>query len=280
MMGSTMRRRRGAADKPSQPPATSSPPRLGMGGKGWLRGVLVALVLFGVGLGSGYFYATTAVFALEKAGPVELLPVPELIGLSVTQARSRLEAAGLVLGGVDSIRHPTAAMGSVVGQAPFPGQFALPDASVDLSISLGPEVRPVPDVTRLRGDRALTVLETSGFQVTVDSIDSPVTAGQVLRTNPSAGTRLSLPAQVRMTVSLGPPMVEVPDVVGMTEAEARAYLLDAGLDVGEIEFESRFGLGQGDVLRTFPEAGASTPLGSPIRLIVRQRSLLPGGASP
>ena len=275
-----MRRRRGAGDKPALAPSKSSTPRSGEGGGRWFRALLVALILFGMGLGSGYVYATQAVFAVEQARPAELLPVPEVIGLSVTQAAARLEAAGLTLGGVDSIRHPTAAMGAVVGQAPFPGQFALPDASVDLSISLGPEVRPVPDVTRLRGDRALTVLETSGFQVTVDSIDSPVVAGQVLRTTPSAGTRLALPAQVRMTVSLGPPMVELPDLTGLTEGEARARLLEIGLEVGEIELESRFGFGQGDVLRTFPEAGASIPLGSPVRLVVRQRSLLPGGASP
>jgi len=276
MMGSTMRRRRGEGGSPS--PSRPVAPRPG-GGR-WARSVFGALLLFGVGLGGGYLYATNGVFALEEVRPAELLQVPELVGLSVTDASARLQGAGLTLGEVDSIRHPEARIGSVVGQAPFPGQYAFPDAPIDLSVSLGPEVRPVPDVTRLRGDRALTVLETSGFQVTVDSIDSPVMAGQVLRTNPAPGTRLTLPAQVRMTVSLGPPLVEVPDLAGLTEAQARARLLEFGLEVGEIELESRFGFGQGDVLRTFPEAGAMIPQGSPVRLIVRQRSLLPGGTSP
>lgn len=279
MMGTTMRRRRGdsrgaagqAQDGPQAPSRRSGV---------WGRSLLLALALFGVGLGGGYLYAAKGVFASEAAGPAELLPVPELIGLSIEAATRGLEDAGLAVGEVDSIRHPEAVAGTIVGQAPFRGQFALPGAAIDLSISLGPEVRPVPDVSRLRGDRALTVLETSGFQVTVDSVQSPVTAGQVLRTDPSPGTRLTLPAQVRMTVSLGPPLVEVPDLVGLTEGQARARLLEVGLELGEVELESRFGFGQGDVLRTFPEAGAMIPQGSPVRLVVRRRALLPGGTSP
>jgi serine/threonine-protein kinase len=233
-----------------------------------------------VGVGGGYLYAVEGVFATEPVGPVDFITVPGLLGLSVDAAARRLEQAGLGVGEVDSIRHPRAVAGGIVGQAPFEGQLALRGAPVDLAVSLGPEVRPIPDVTRLRGDRAFTVLETSGFQVVVDSVQSPVTAGQVIATDPAPGTRLSLPARVRMLVSLGPPLVVVPNLVGLTEDQARARLLEVGLAVGEIEIESRFGFGQGDVLRTFPQADAMIPQGSPVRLVIRRRALLPGGTFP
>jgi hypothetical protein len=271
MIGSTARRRRRREGER----ASSG---FGEGALG--RSLLLALALFGVGMGGGYLYAAKSVFATEQAGPVEFVTVPGLIGLTVDAAARQLQEAGLTLGEVDSIRHPRATAGGIVGQAPFQGQLALRDAPVDVAVSLGPEVRPLPDVTRIRGDRALTVLETSGFQVTVDSVQSQVAAGQVISTDPRPGTRLSLPAQVRMTVSLGPPLVAVPDLIGLTEDQARARLLEVGLSVGEIELESRFGFGQGDVLRTFPEADAMIPQGSPVRLVVRRRALLPGGTFP
>ncbi len=197
------------------------------------------------------------------------MPVPE--------ARVLLANRGLEVGTVDSIRHPAVADGEVLGQSPLAGQVALPGAAVELTVSLGPERRPVPDVTRLRSDRALTVLQSSGFQVAVDSVEADAPEGQVVSTDPEAGVRVSLPSNIRMTVSLGPPLVELPDLVGLQEEEARTILAEAGLEVGEVENRARFGFGQGDVLETFPVAGEMIPRGSAVRLVVRRRSLLPGG---
>jgi eukaryotic-like serine/threonine-protein kinase len=91
---------------------------------------------------------------------------------------------GVRAGPVDSIRHPRIPAGEIVGQSPLPGQVSLPGGTVELTVSLGPERRPVPDVTRLRADRALTVLETSGFEVTVDSVQADEPEGQVVATEP------------------------------------------------------------------------------------------------
>jgi beta-lactam-binding protein with PASTA domain len=49
----------------------------------------------------------------------------------------------------------------------------------------------------------------------MDSIEADEPEGQVVSTDPGAGTRVSLPAEIRMTVSLGPPLVVFPDLVGL-----------------------------------------------------------------
>jgi len=267
-----MRRRRGG----HRPEARPEKKRTSSGGAGWRLPALAVVVLL-LGSGSGYLYATQLLFPGVRAENSVLVEVPDVRGMELSEVAVVLENRGFAQGRVDSILHPTVPAGQVVGQAPLAGQFSLPGGVVEVMISLGPERRPVPDVTRLRVDRALTVLETSGFQVAVDSVEADAPEGQVVSTDPEAGTRVTLPSSIRMTVSLGPPLIELPDLVGMQEEEARAVLAELGFVVGEVENRARFGFGQGDVLETFPEAGAMVPRGGAIRLVVRRRSLLPGG---
>lgn len=268
-----MRRRRGGRRPEGRPEKkrTSS-----VGGAGWRLPALAVVVVL-LGSGSGYLYATQLLFPGVRAEATYLVEVPDVRGMALAEVPVMLENRGFVPGRVDSILHPTVPAGSVVGQTPLPGQFALPGGAVEVMVSLGPERRPVPDVTRLRSDRAFTVLEMSGFQVAVDSVEADAPEGQVVSTDPEAGTRVTLPSRILMTVSLGPPLIELPDLVGMQEEEARSVLEELGFVVGEVENRARFGFGQGDVLETFPEAGAMVPRGGAIRLVVRRRSVLPGG---
>jgi len=266
MMGAAMRRKRTGGGSG------------GAGSEGSLgRTLLTALLVLLAGSGSGYLYATQVAFPVEREAPVVLETVPDLRELGLSEARNRLEGLGFVLTRVDSIRHPRVNEGRILGQSPLPGQLALPGAEVELTVSLGAERRPVPDVTRLTEERAVTVLRTAGFSVTVDSIRDSSPSGQVVTTVPAPGVRVNLPADIRITVSLGPPTLPMPAVVGLSEAEARELLESVGLRVGEVEYRARFGLSDGDILESFPGAGIEVPEGSAVRLVVRRRSLLPGG---
>jgi len=208
------------------------------------------------------------VFPGTERGAVELFPVPDLRGTTLAEARELLLGQRFELGWVDSIRHPRAPEGRVVGQSPLPGQLLEPGGTLELTLSLGPERRPVPDVTRLRADRALTVLQTTGFEVTVDSLEADEPEGRVVATEPAAGMEVTLPAEIRMRVSLGPPLVTLPELAGFTAERARALLDSLGLSVGEVESRFRFGFSQGEVVEQFPPAGEEVPRGSAVRLVV------------
>lgn len=275
-LGKSLRRRRSGKGNSE---ASGGSKRRGEGKRqsgsfsGWTgpRGILVGVVTLILGSATGYVYATQVAFPAGDARVESLLEVPDLRGGSQSEARVLLEERNLTLGRVDSIRHPRVPEGQVVGQTPFPGQSALPGGAVELSVSLGPERRPVPDVTRLRSDRALTVLQTTGFEVVVDSVDAEEPAGRVVSTDPSAGTTAVLPSEIRMVVSLGPPMVEMPDLTGRQEDEARAALEELGLTVGEVRSRFQFGFRRGEVLGTVPEAGEMVPRGGEVQLEVGTR---------
>ncbi|MFP3947605.1 MAG: PASTA domain-containing protein, partial [Longimicrobiales bacterium] len=172
---------------------------------------------------------------------------------------------------VDSVSHPGLAAGTIVGQRPVPGQQVLPGDSLRLTMSLGPESRPVPDVYRVRGDRARAVLEATGFTVVPDSVESEYPRGTVLTLEPEAGTEVTLPGEVRVTVSLGPPQVEMPLLLGLEEEEALNHLDSLGLVVGEVATRFRFGLDQGLVIEQEPDPGTMVERGAPVSIVVGRR---------
>lgn len=243
------------------------------GKRGWgidAKLVLLALVLLVLGIAAGYFLATEVFFPAPEL-PDELAEVPDLHGLERERAVERVRELGLVLAGVDSVGHPSLPAGTVVGQSPVAGQMAVPGDSVRMTLSLGPEERPVPDVYRLRGDRARAVLEASGFRVEVDSVESGRPRGTVLALEPEPGTQLTLPGDVRIEVSLGPPRVQMPLLVGLAEEDALSRLDSLGLAVSEVARRPLVGLDAGLVVDQEPEAGTTLERGSAVRVVVAAR---------
>ncbi len=271
-----MRRRRGRGGSSGAKGSAASGRRQWSAGE--RRGLLVALGVGVLGLGSGYFVATQVVYAAPEGQVEEFRTVPDLRGMEPGAAAEALREAGLRAGRVDSIRHPRVEAGRIVGQTPLPGQLALADEEVEFALSLGAERRPVPDVTRLIAQRAALVLGTTGFEVEVDSIDADLPAGRVVETDPPAGEMIEIPALVRISVSLGPPLVELPDLVGLQEEEARALLESLGLEVGEVQVRQRFGFNRGEVLEQLPAAGEEVPRGGEVHLVVGARGPGLGGA--
>jgi len=267
-----MRRRRSpraqGAGAPKRKPASS---RRSGGQGGRTRLILLAAGASIVGSGTGYLYATHVVFPPAEDQSVDFRQVPDLRALLVDEAETFVLDRGLELGTVEAVHHPDAPEGRVLGQSPLPGQLAVAGRAVELTVSLGPERRIIPDVTRLRADRALTVLQATGFLVAVDSIEANIPAGQVVATFPEAGATLTLPSEVRLAVSLGPPLLPMPYLAGLQEDRARALLDSLGFVVGEVETRFRFGFNQGEVLEHFPAADSLIPAGTEIRLVIGRR---------
>lgn len=231
--------------------------------------LLRVLIFAGAGLGTGYFVSTALVFPSPEPPP-GLQGVPDLRGISVRQAFTLLADSGLLRGRVDSVRHPVAPAGSVIGQSPLPGRTALPGAEVRVTISLGPEIRSVPDVTRLRGVRAAAALEAGGFVVQVDTVQSDMPAGRVVAIHPTPGTEVTMPGQVQLAVSLGPPTFPMPELSGFGEYEARSLLSALGLVLEQVE--KRYSImNVHRVFGQYPEPNTDVQAGTGVRLIVGER---------
>jgi len=226
------------------------------------------IAIAAAGLIAGYVVATRILFPLG-APPPSLQGVPDVAGRAFGSAAAMLADSGLSVARVDSVHHPVIAAGTVIGQSPLPGWTALPGAGVRLTLSLGPEIGAVPDVTRLLGGRASRVLESSGFVVEVDTVESEAAAGRVLLIEPAPGTEMALPGAVRLEVSLGPPTLPLPDLSGMWLDEAIAVLDILGLVVSE--FDMRYSILNVDrVFAQHPLPYTQVEAGTAVRLTVGQ----------
>jgi hypothetical protein len=64
------------------------------------------------------------------------------------------------------------------------------------------------------------------------------------------------------------PVVDVPDVVGMAQADAETAITSAGLSVGNITFEASCTVPTGEVISQDPVAGTSVGIGSAVDLVI------------
>lgn len=268
-LGGSMRRsRQGSGASPSR----GGGGRKSGGGKARKppRLLLIALGVLLGGWTTGYLFATQVIFPAPEILDAEYMAVPDLRGSTLSDAQNLLVGGGFSLVTVDSIHHPEVPAGLVLGQGPLPGQLAISPAPVRLTVSLGPERRLVPDVEGLPADRALVMLQASGFTVLLDSIEAEVPVGMVVSTSPRAGAERTIPSEVQLTVSLGPPFVEMPDLLGMREEDARAVLDSMGLVLTSVEERAQL-FNSGEVVEQRPAPGASIPNGGDVSLVISRR---------
>jgi serine/threonine-protein kinase len=127
----------------------------------------------------------------------------------------------------------------------------------------------VPDVTGSSEDDARAQLEDAGFRVEVareQSEDSE--PGTVLRQDPEAGTEAERGSAVTIVVAEAPPPVDVPDVIGLEEGEARAQLEEAGFEV-RVRTQDVDGPDEdGTVLDQSPDGGEERERGDQVTIVV------------
>jgi len=262
--GSLARRRHRRRDRLRGTIVESSKGRRGRGGSRLWFSMLMLTLLGWLG---GYLITTQLIFP-PPPPPGDLFEVPDIRGGGLASARERLTGAGLVLGEIDSLLHPSVPEALIIGQSPLPGQVLRPESQVRVTVSLGPQLRSVPDVSGLAEDRAQIVLESSGFLVSVDTARADLPRGRVLEVFPRPDAILPLPARIRMVVSTGPALVAMPLVLGLDREEALILLDSVGLIVSEITEVFRFGRDQGVVVEQEPASDIELERGAKVRLKV------------
>jgi beta-lactam-binding protein with PASTA domain len=82
------------------------------------------------------------------------------------------------------------------------------------------------------------------------------------------GSILEVPGTVRLTLSRGPPMVPMPYLLGIPQAQAIDSLLVLGLAVAQVDTVFRFGRDQGIVVEQDPPPDSLVRRGAGVRLSV------------
>jgi serine/threonine-protein kinase len=134
----------------------------------------------------------------------------------------------------------------------------------------------VPDLIGIPEERLAEALAESGLGFRSRSgserYDDVVPAGQVLRHTPAAGTLAKRGATVSVTLSLGPQLMEVPDVRGRALQAAQVTLAAAGLAVGRTAGVHTANTPPGAVHEQFPPGGSRVGRASAVDLYLATSS--------
>ncbi|WP_175647375.1 Stk1 family PASTA domain-containing Ser/Thr kinase [Streptomyces cyaneochromogenes] len=201
-------------------------------------------------------------------GP-ETVKVPDLEGYKLDKARSVLKDSGLEPGMVNRTFSDDVPRGFVISSDPGNGTKVRSGSAVALTVSKGSPV-DIPDVTGESLADARAELTEAGLKVKVASarVNSEFDAGQVAQQSPAANGRQAAEGDtVTLTLSKGPEMIEVPDVVGDNVDDAKAELEAAGFQVDEDR--GLLGLFGDTVKKQSVDGGETAPKGSTITITIR-----------
>ena len=196
-----------------------------------VAGVVIALlVLFLVANAAGFFSSGPGLTQEEE----DTVEVPELRGRTEEEAKKILNDMELGIK-VDPERQPSNQYeeGQIMAQDKEPGTEVDKNTTITVTISSGEEAKTttVPDVVNREESEAEQMIRDANLTVAHGEAqyDDNVAEGNVISSNPVAGTEIEEGQTVTIVVSLGQKPATVPDIRGMSAADAEAALSAEGL---------------------------------------------------
>lgn len=173
--------------------------------------------------------------------PAERIPLPNFIGSNYDEIANNVELGQTYKFNVTYVIDTKNESGRILSQEPEAGRSMMitPDGiRVDLTVSSGVVLTPVPDVVNMDYREATLALQNAGLAVEIENTTSDtVSKDFVISTSPSANEKISAGSTVYVIVSSGTETryLSMPNLIGLTEDAARIKLENAGLSYGGAE---------------------------------------------
>ena len=219
---------------------------------------------------------------LEEGSPITIVvslgieptSLPALVGLSLDDATASLDEARLILGDVTYVFSDTTEKGQVIEMSSPDGLSLTPNMELDVGITIDLLISAgaLPDVSGLSVEEAEALLGDAGLTGVVGGdgdYSDTIAEGLVIDFVRPQGVTLRPGDTVTLTVSRGPELITIPDVVGKTIQDAVDELRALGLTVEvrseypETAWDESFAR----VTSLEPSAGQQVPIGS--KVIIR-----------
>ena len=231
-----------------------------------LRTVLLLFILSSV----AFLSALTAMrFAIQGRE----VTMPDVVGNGAQQAQQALHSRSLGMKVEDRV-YSDLPVDAVVRQSPPPNTRVKTGQDAHVVLSLGPQSVSIPEVKDVSVRAAQVELLRRGMQL--GEISSVYLSGTlpdtVVLQDPAPGTTNVQSPHVNLLVSLGPrpPAYAMPDLAGLTAAEAETKLGTAGLKVSKITPTTNAAMPLGTIINQIPLRGQRVEETTTIELEVAQ----------
>ena len=214
------------------------------------------------------------IITTEETGnqEVEKVPMPDVTGMNVEDARSTLNSLG-ILAEVTYEESESVAEGVVISTDVSVGAQIDKGSTVTLKASAGTQGVEVPNVADLTYDEGNTQLVSKGFLVNkTESYSDTVEAGRIISQTPAGGNKAPRGSVITVTVSLGKEdtKIRVPNLIGLSEQDGTVEAIEAGLTVGSVTYIYSDEVGEGMICYQSYSHGSYVDQGTSIDIKVSQ----------
>lgn len=214
---------------------------------------------------------------------------PDLAELPVEEARQVLRDQGLELRVEEDGRfHDEVPTEHVIRQSPAEGALVKRGSAVAVTLSLGPQRIPVPDLQGQGLQSAQVLLSAAGLGLgrTVEVFGDEEPPGMVVAQEPAAGAAVAPSSLVDLLLARegSSQAFVMPDLVYREYDRVRLFFDSRDFRLGSVKYERYEGIPPGVILRQYPPAGHPLDRQDSIALVVAaERRELPdelSGAIP
>lgn len=228
--------------------------------RGFLRAMLTMLLFL--------VLASSAAFAYFAFTGPSTVQVPDVTGKTLEVAKSELEAQGLVVGTVSESASDSVESGMVISTDPKAGTSRKSGATVAITVSTGVSGIALEDYV---GQDYETVKDELMLEYGIDESrivkkevsTSDYTEGTIIDQTPSPNSTFNVDGSDQIVFKVAvEDMVSIPNLVGMTYAEAKSTLQDLGIKSSRIKTDISNPSSQAIVYAHYPYYGEQFSLGS------------------
>jgi serine/threonine-protein kinase len=204
-------------------------------------------------------------FSLSRGSTV-LIAVPNVVGLTEADARTLLQNFNINIEYSPDARIPK---DRVASQLPLATDKAPKGSSITLTISDGPGNTSVPsDLLGMSLEDARNRLTAVGLLIAQTvPVDADSAPGTILKVTPDPGSIVEAGSSVVLQIASG--NIQVPNLIGTSEVEAKTLLTQAGFLVREISAVDS-SKPANSVIAQAPAAGTTRPIGSAVTITINK----------
>lgn len=224
---------------------------------------LIGLIIIGI----------IGVWALDHYTKVPVVKVPNFAGMSMAEAEDLASKSGVKVVYSDlKVANNTIPPDHVVDQDIEPGRGVKKNRQIVLTLSKGPELTTVPDLSGKEMREVTVSLNDSDLALGQATYDySPtVPKNAVISQTPAPSMQIKLGEKVNIVISKGPApaIASVPNLISLDQGDAQNSITGAGFVVGTVNQEETTRYPQGKVAKQDPTPGTQLPQGSPVNIVV------------
>ena len=168
---------------------------------------------------------------LNSGKPKDIL-LPNFTNLTLDEAKAKAEEVKLNLNVSEEKYDVQIEEGKIISQDPKyqPNYTVKEGSTVNVVVSKGQEIVKVTKLVGKTKDEARKELKDLGLEMEIEEVNSDdVEPGIVIEQDKQEGEEVLAGTKIKLKVSLGIEKVEVPDLAGLSEDEAKAKITEAKL---------------------------------------------------